>query len=75
MLEEYNKELHENLLQTVACIENMETELQCTKAELVSCKEKYRRSAFKLYMLYHEKQNIFCMQFLKMTPPTLSFFV
>ncbi|XP_077103882.1 uncharacterized protein LOC143756910 isoform X2 [Siphateles boraxobius] len=43
MLEEYNRELHENLLQTVACIENMETELQCTKTELVSCKEKYRR--------------------------------
>ncbi|RXN26837.1 clock-controlled 8-like protein [Labeo rohita] len=43
MLEEYNKELHENLLQTVACIENMEAELQCTKTELVSFKEKYRR--------------------------------
>ncbi|KAL1261885.1 hypothetical protein QQF64_007150 [Cirrhinus molitorella] len=43
MLEEYNKELHENLLQTVACIENMETELQCTRTELVSFKEKYRR--------------------------------
>ncbi|XP_067312451.1 uncharacterized protein si:ch211-276i12.4 [Pseudorasbora parva] len=43
MLEEYNKELHENLLQTVACIENMETELHCTKTELVSFKEKYRR--------------------------------
>ncbi|XP_073677069.1 uncharacterized protein [Garra rufa] len=43
MLEEYNKELHENLLQTVACIENMEAELQCTKAELLSFKEKYRR--------------------------------
>ncbi|XP_059371929.1 uncharacterized protein si:ch211-276i12.4 [Carassius carassius] len=43
MLEEYNKELHENLLQTVACIENMEAELKCTKTELVSFKEKYRR--------------------------------
>ncbi|XP_026112367.1 uncharacterized protein LOC113091134 [Carassius auratus] len=43
MLEENNKELHENLLQTVACIENMEAELQCTKTELVSFKEKYRR--------------------------------
>ncbi|XP_016429036.1 uncharacterized protein LOC107756445 [Sinocyclocheilus rhinocerous] len=43
MLEEYNKELHEKLLQTVACIENMEPELQCTKTELVSFKEKYRR--------------------------------
>ncbi|TRY54744.1 hypothetical protein DNTS_031267 [Danionella cerebrum] len=42
-LEEYNKELHENLLQTVACIENMETELQCTRAELASFKEKFRR--------------------------------
>ncbi|ROL47137.1 Tight junction-associated protein 1 [Anabarilius grahami] len=43
MLEEYNKELHENLLQTVACIENMEAELHCTKTELGSFKEKYRR--------------------------------
>ncbi|XP_017214552.1 uncharacterized protein si:ch211-276i12.4 isoform X2 [Danio rerio] len=43
LLEEYNKELHENLLQMVACIENMETELQCTKMELISLKEKYKR--------------------------------
>ncbi|XP_051515022.1 uncharacterized protein LOC127418407 isoform X2 [Myxocyprinus asiaticus] len=43
LLEQYNKELHENLLQTVACIENMEGELQCTKAELANFKEKYRR--------------------------------
>ncbi|XP_042594710.1 uncharacterized protein LOC122139669 isoform X2 [Cyprinus carpio] len=43
MLEEHNKELHETLLQTVACIENMEAELQSTKTELVSFKEKYRR--------------------------------
>ncbi|XP_052006151.1 uncharacterized protein LOC127660109 [Xyrauchen texanus] len=43
LLEHYNKELHENLLQTVACIENMETELQCAKAELANFKEKYRR--------------------------------
>jgi len=75
MLEEYNKELHENLLQTVACIENMETELQCTKAELVSCKEKYRRSAFKLYMLcYHEKQT-FLHVVLKNDNTPLSLFV
>ncbi|KAL7885639.1 hypothetical protein AOLI_G00059340 [Acnodon oligacanthus] len=43
LLEQYNKELHENLLQTVACIENMEVELQGTKAELSSFKEKYKR--------------------------------
>ncbi len=56
MLEENNKELHENLLQTVACIENMEAELQCTKTELVSFKEKYRRSAFKLHTYYCGKK-------------------
>uniref|UniRef100_A0A3B1JAQ8 Si:ch211-276i12.4 n=1 Tax=Astyanax mexicanus TaxID=7994 RepID=A0A3B1JAQ8_ASTMX len=43
LLEQYNKELHENLLQAVACIENMEGELQCSKAELNSFKEKYKR--------------------------------
>ncbi|XP_051505142.1 uncharacterized protein si:ch211-276i12.4 [Myxocyprinus asiaticus] len=43
LLEHYNKELNENLLQTVACIENMETELQCAKLELANFKEKYRR--------------------------------
>ncbi|KAG9272470.1 hornerin-like [Astyanax mexicanus] len=43
LLEQYSKELHENLLQAVACIENMEGELQCSKAELNSFKEKYKR--------------------------------
>ncbi|XP_048087933.1 knob-associated histidine-rich protein [Alosa alosa] len=43
LLEQYNKELHENLLQTVACIENMETELQCTRSELGVLKDKYKR--------------------------------
>ncbi|XP_031442770.1 transcription initiation factor TFIID subunit 1 isoform X2 [Clupea harengus] len=43
LLEQYNKELHENLLQTVACIENMETELQCSRSELGAFKEKYKR--------------------------------
>ncbi|XP_056113264.1 protein dissatisfaction isoform X2 [Rhinichthys klamathensis goyatoka] len=57
MLEEYNKELHENLLQTVACIENMETELQCTKSELVSCKEKYRRLQ-ESYSVYQQANSV-----------------
>ncbi|XP_028816283.1 uncharacterized protein LOC114768263 [Denticeps clupeoides] len=43
LLEQYNKELHENLLQTVACIENMEAELQGTRAELNGLKEKSKR--------------------------------
>ncbi|XP_055034892.2 uncharacterized protein [Misgurnus anguillicaudatus] len=43
VLEEYNRELHENLLQMVSCIENMEAELHCTKTELANFKEKYRR--------------------------------
>ncbi|KAL2077399.1 hypothetical protein ACEWY4_026903 [Coilia grayii] len=43
LLEKYNKELHENLLQTVACIENMETELQYSRSELGGLKEKYKR--------------------------------
>ncbi|XP_026773866.3 uncharacterized protein si:ch211-276i12.4 [Pangasianodon hypophthalmus] len=43
LLEHYNKDLHENLLQMVSCIEHMEAELQCTKTELSSVKEKCKR--------------------------------
>ncbi|XP_030621336.1 uncharacterized protein LOC115804989 [Chanos chanos] len=43
LLEQYNKELHEKLLQTVACIENMEADLQTNRAELASYKEKFKK--------------------------------
>lgn len=41
-LQEENADLHQNLLQTVVCIENLEAELQNTKDELISVKEKYK---------------------------------
>ncbi|XP_026991175.2 uncharacterized protein si:ch211-276i12.4 isoform X2 [Tachysurus fulvidraco] len=41
--EHYNKDLHENLLQMVSCIQNMEAELQCTKTELSRIKEKCKK--------------------------------
>ncbi|XP_046706009.1 uncharacterized protein si:ch211-276i12.4 [Silurus meridionalis] len=43
LLEQYNSDLHENLLQLVSCIENMEAELQFTKTELGSVKENCKR--------------------------------
>lgn len=43
LLEHYNKDLYENLLQMVSCIENMEADIQCTKTELSSVKEKCKR--------------------------------
>lgn len=41
-LQEENADLHQNLLQTVVCIENLEAELQNTKDELINVKEKYK---------------------------------
>lgn len=60
LLEQYNKELHEDLLQMVSCIENMDAELQCTKTELVSFKEKYKRLA---WMQSYNQINDFVLQF------------
>lgn len=42
-LQEENADLHQNLLQTVICIESLEAELQRTRDELSSVKEKYKR--------------------------------
>lgn len=41
-LQEENADLHQNLLQTVVCIENLEAELQHTRDELINVKEKYK---------------------------------
>ncbi|XP_053736061.1 uncharacterized protein si:ch211-276i12.4 isoform X1 [Synchiropus splendidus] len=41
-LQEENADLQQNLLQTVVCIESLETELQRTRDELSSVKEKYK---------------------------------
>lgn len=43
VLQEENDDLHQNLLQTVVCIESLETELQRTRDELSRVKEKYKR--------------------------------
>lgn len=42
-LQEENADLHQNLLQTVVCIESLEAELQRTRDELSHVKEKYKR--------------------------------
>lgn len=42
-LQEENADLHQNLLQTVVCIESLEAELQRTRDELRHVKEKYKR--------------------------------
>ncbi|XP_077435075.1 uncharacterized protein LOC144059687 [Vanacampus margaritifer] len=42
MLQEENTDLHQNLLQTVVCIESLELELQRTRDELSSVKDKYK---------------------------------
>lgn len=44
-LQEENADLHQNLLQTVVCIESLEEELQHTRDELSRVKEKYKRSS------------------------------
>ncbi|KAM7000006.1 uncharacterized protein LKV04_004980 [Tautogolabrus adspersus] len=41
-LQEENNDLHQNLLQTVVCIESLEVELQRTRDELSHVKEKYK---------------------------------
>ncbi|XP_047208878.1 uncharacterized protein si:ch211-276i12.4 isoform X3 [Girardinichthys multiradiatus] len=41
-LQEENADLHQNLLQTVVCIESLEAELQRTRDELGHVKEKYK---------------------------------
>nr|XP_054593332.1 uncharacterized protein si:ch211-276i12.4 [Nothobranchius furzeri] len=41
-LQEENADLHQNLLQTVVCIESLEAELQRTREELSHVKEKYK---------------------------------
>nr|XP_046262978.1 transcriptional activator ptaB [Scatophagus argus] len=41
-LQEENADLHQNLLQTVVCIESLEVELQRTRDELKHVKEKYK---------------------------------
>lgn len=45
-LQEENADLHQNLLQTVVCIESLEAELQQTRDELIHVKEKYKRLVF-----------------------------
>lgn len=45
-LQEENTDLHQNLLQTVVCIESLEAELQRTRDELGHVKEKYKRFGF-----------------------------
>ncbi|XP_037118353.1 uncharacterized protein LOC119129299 [Syngnathus acus] len=42
VLQEENTDLHQNLLQTVVCIESLESELQRTRDELSIVKEKYK---------------------------------
>ncbi|TNN37721.1 hypothetical protein EYF80_052118 [Liparis tanakae] len=42
VLQEENTDLHQNLLQTVVCIESLEAELQRTRDELSHVKEKYK---------------------------------
>ncbi|XP_054647040.1 uncharacterized protein si:ch211-276i12.4 [Dunckerocampus dactyliophorus] len=42
VLQEENTDLHQNLLQTVVCIESLESELQRTRDELSNIKEKYK---------------------------------
>nr|XP_057919812.1 uncharacterized protein si:ch211-276i12.4 [Doryrhamphus excisus] len=42
VLQEENTDLHQNLLQTVVCIESLESELQRTRDELSNVKEKYK---------------------------------
>lgn len=42
-LQEENADLHQNLLQTVVCIESLEAELERTRDELSRVKEKYKR--------------------------------
>ncbi|XP_061756162.1 uncharacterized protein si:ch211-276i12.4 [Nerophis ophidion] len=42
VLREENSDLHQNLLQTVVCIESLESELQRTRDELSNVKEKYK---------------------------------
>ncbi|XP_041653768.1 uncharacterized protein LOC121516506 [Cheilinus undulatus] len=41
-LQEENSDLHQNLLQTVVCIESLEVELQRTRDELSHVKDKYK---------------------------------
>ncbi|XP_047440409.1 uncharacterized protein si:ch211-276i12.4 [Mugil cephalus] len=41
-LQEENADLHQNLLQTVVCIESLEAELHRTRDELILVKEKYK---------------------------------
>ncbi|CAL8356665.1 unnamed protein product [Merluccius merluccius] len=43
-LQEENTDLHQNLLQTVVCIESLEAELNRTREELSHVKDKYKRS-------------------------------
>ncbi|XP_057706783.1 uncharacterized protein si:ch211-276i12.4 [Corythoichthys intestinalis] len=42
VLQEENSDLHQNLLQTVVCIESLESELQRTRDELSNVKDKYK---------------------------------
>ncbi|XP_061690173.1 uncharacterized protein si:ch211-276i12.4 [Syngnathoides biaculeatus] len=42
VLQEENADLHQNLLQTVVCIESLESELQRTRDELTHVKDKYK---------------------------------
>lgn len=44
-LQDENADLHQNLLQTVVCIESLEVELQRTRDELSHVKAKYKRLA------------------------------
>lgn len=43
-LQEENAELHQNLMQTVVCIESLEAELARAREELSHMKEKFKRS-------------------------------
>lgn len=58
-LQEENADLHQNLLQTVVCIESLEAELQRTRDELSHVKEKYKRWIVHIKKNDPEKRQIF----------------
>lgn len=52
-LQEENADLHQNLVQTVVCIESLEAELQRTREELSRVKDKYKRSGRNTTWIIH----------------------
>lgn len=60
-LQEENADLHQNLVQTVVCIESLEAELQRTRDELSRVKDKYKRFGRKTARLIHSTVFTTCM--------------